>query len=369
MTATQSIPCTNKLSVPAKDVHLSTVSPSTINGIWYKAERLLHTPNAVTPAPGNNNARMVASDSSSRPHFVQKTTGNKFLCDENCPMWRGRKLCAHTVAVAESFNSLAQFVDALHKSKPECNLTKLVMTSNDRCKAGTKSGTSRRRGSNLHQVPITAYRSRLDDVWSAGPGPSSSVPTDSTTAYEHASPIGANSSYVGGDVSVECSSQTYNYHQPRTSDYPHFTPPPWYASPCHSSPYELYSYNYSPYCGPCGSRFQSETSESRPFVVKLLNNRIKKCRGCNREFARKVDGSLPDPPLDMVVCHEERRPFKDSSNITRLSRPHNVYYHANLSCIRMSNPTFLPHHLQIPAEFELSDAHKKYLREHLGCDC
>ena len=94
--------------------------------------------------------------------------------------------------------------------------------------------------------------------------------------------------------------------------------------------------------------------------VKLLNNRIKKCRGCNTEFARKVDGSLPDPPLSVVVCHEE--------NITIFSRPQNVYY-ANLSCIRMVNPTFSPHHLQVPADTELSEAHKNYLCEHIGCDC
>ena len=59
-------------------------------------------------------------------------------------MWRGCKVCAHTVAVAESFKSLKKFVDALHKSKPECNLTKLITTSKDRRKAGTKSGTPRR---------------------------------------------------------------------------------------------------------------------------------------------------------------------------------------------------------------------------------
>ena len=78
-----------KLSVPATEVCLATTSPSAIQNMWHKAERLLTTPNAITPAPGNENARMVASDSSSRPHFVHKTMGNKFLCDENCPMWMG----------------------------------------------------------------------------------------------------------------------------------------------------------------------------------------------------------------------------------------------------------------------------------------
>ena len=144
MSVTQSTPCTAKLSVPARDIHLSTVSPSTVTCMWEKAKRLLST-----PAPGNGNARMVASDSPARPHFVQKTTGR--LCDENCPMWR-RKVCAHTVAVAESLKSLKEFVDALHKSKPECNLTEMITTSNDRRKAGTKLGTPRRRGSSLCQL-------------------------------------------------------------------------------------------------------------------------------------------------------------------------------------------------------------------------
>ena len=233
--------------------------------------------------------------------------------------------------------------------------------------------TPRRKRNSLHQVPITAYRSRLDDVCSTDPGPSSSVATNSTTAYEQ-SFIGADSSYIGGDVSVGCSSQTYNYNQQSKSDYPYSTPPPLYTSSYMypSSPYEpygMYSYNYSSCGTPYGSRFYSESSESKPFVVKLLNNRIKKCRGCSTEFARKVDGSLPDPPLNIVVCHEERRPFRDSSNITRFSRPQNVYYHANLSCIRMGNPTFSPHHLHVPADTDLSEAHKKYLREHIGCDC
>lgn len=95
--------------------------------------------------------------------------------------------------------------------------------------------------------------------------------------------------------------------------------------------------------------------------MKLLNNRIKKCRGCNREFMRKVDGSPPDPPLNMVICHEERRPFIDSQNVKRSSRPQNVYYHCNLACIRANH---VGHDLQIPADVELSTPHKKYLREY-----
>lgn len=58
----QSTPCSTKLSIPAADVRISTVPPSTVNNMWDKAERLLRTPGAITRAPGNDNAQMVASD-------------------------------------------------------------------------------------------------------------------------------------------------------------------------------------------------------------------------------------------------------------------------------------------------------------------
>ena len=37
------------------------------------------------------------------------------------------------------------------------------------------------------------------------------------------------------------------------------------------------------------------------FDVTFLNNRIKKCHGCSREFARKVDGSSLPSPHELVV--------------------------------------------------------------------
>ena len=160
------------------------------------------------------------------------------------------------------------------------------------------------------------------------------------------------------------------------SDYQCFPSSPWYGSEFlyPSSPYgvqEMFGYNYSPY----GSYFKSPPQvlsphdELTPFLVKLLNNRIKKCRGCNQEVSRKVDGSPPDPPLNLVICHEERRPYRDTSNATRLSRPQNVYYHANLTCIRANHPSFIGCEVLIPTDVELSSAYSKDLHEHFGCKC
>ena len=49
------------------------------------------------------------------------------------------------------------------------------------------------------------------------------------------------------------------------------------------------------------------------YVVKLLNNRIKKCRGCDSLFSGKADGSISDPPNYLLIAHEERRPFADAT--------------------------------------------------------
>ena len=381
MSVNRNVVQSKKLSVPAADVQLTTVSTSTLQNMWEKAERLLNTPNAITPAPGNENARMVASDSSSRPHFVQKTAGNKFLCDDSCPMWRGQKVCAHAIAVAESLHCLKGFIETLRKSKAECNLTKLVTTSCERRKASTKSGAPRKRGSDRHKVPVTAYRSRLDDVCSSDfdtsvgtAGTSSAI--DSTSASHQQASVMVTESSVGGAIRVGCSSQSFYSSCPPHygSDYSYCPSSQWYGSeylyPPTFYPYnEPYSYNYSPQVQ-SQPQSSSPCSESDvPFTVKLLNNRIKKCRGCNWEFSRKVDGSPPDPPLNLVICHIERRPFRDASNATRLSHPQNVYYHANPSCIRANNPSFISSEVHIPKDIQLSSAHKKYMREHFGCEC
>ena len=157
----------HKLSVAAEDIELSTVPKATAQGIWGKASRLLNTPGSISKAPGNDSAFMVASQTLKKPHFVQ-VSANGNVCDEFCPMWRGRKLCAHTVAVAEKAQALPQFVHWLRKSNRECNLTMLVTTSKEKRSAGTKAGKPNRRSGSFRQTTlITAYRSSIDDVCTA----------------------------------------------------------------------------------------------------------------------------------------------------------------------------------------------------------
>ena len=64
--------------------------------------------------------------------------------------------------------------------------------------------------------------------------------------------------------------------------------------------------------------------------------------------------------------NEERRPFSDAQNVTRMSRPQNVYYHPNVSCIQRQNPSFVGSEIQVPADLELLPLHEKYLEDHFG---
>jgi hypothetical protein len=79
-------------------------------------------------------------------------------------MWRGRKVCSHTIAVAERANCLQSFVQVLQNSTQVCSLTNLITTLTDRRKAGTKSGTPKNRGKGPMKTPVTTFRSRLDEV-------------------------------------------------------------------------------------------------------------------------------------------------------------------------------------------------------------
>ena len=148
---------------------------------------------------------------------------------------------------------------------------------------------------------------------------------------------------------------SYGYYQDSQPFGP-FPPNAPLVSPI-SPPYSWSAPSFSP---------RLQEPEQRPYIVKLLNNRIRKCRGCGAVFSRKVDGSPPDPPHNLVIAHEERRPFSDAHNVTRMSRPQNVYYHPNVSCIRRQNPSFVTTEIQVSADLMLLPLYEKYLGDHFG---
>ena len=92
---------TTRLSVSAEDSGVTKLTLTTLQQMWEKAEELLSTHNAITPAPGSDSrAKMVMSYSSSMPHLVQKSSNGQYRCDEKYIGWISSKICSHSIAVA-----------------------------------------------------------------------------------------------------------------------------------------------------------------------------------------------------------------------------------------------------------------------------
>ena len=65
--------------------------------MWAKAEQYLNSERDIVPAPeSDSKAMMVASKSSSAPHFVCSTAEGQYSCDNGCLQWKSSKLCVHT---------------------------------------------------------------------------------------------------------------------------------------------------------------------------------------------------------------------------------------------------------------------------------
>ena len=97
--------------------YLSSQPAETIDAIYNKSVRLLNDPSLMTRAPGCNvKDRVVSGKTPGKFHHV--TYGKKlgeYRCDKSCPMWKGIKICSHTVASAEDNKELIAFVNGFSR--------------------------------------------------------------------------------------------------------------------------------------------------------------------------------------------------------------------------------------------------------------
>ena len=108
---------------------ITSVDPTILQHMSQKAERLLNKKNAIVQAPGSvdNSAFMVESDTSPRPHYVTIAKNGKVSCSVDCPGWKARNLCAHSLAAAEKLGITAEFLKWFKTKGPkQVNLTALV---------------------------------------------------------------------------------------------------------------------------------------------------------------------------------------------------------------------------------------------------
>ena len=106
------------------------------------------------------------------------------------------------------------------------------------------------------------------------------------------------------------------------------------------------------------------------YVVKLLNNCIKKCRGCRAAFSWKVDGSLPEPPNNLVLCHEEQRPFSEAKNVIHVWIDLRMFtiilYITMFPAFSAKTHHLLPQRFKYLQTLSYCHLHEKYLEDHFG---
>lgn len=161
----------------------------------------------------------------------------------------------------------------------------------------------------------------------------------------------------------------YSPSFPPTPSYPTFYPPP---VPYHS-PFTDVTNCYHPYLYKAPGTISSPTYTksppcNEPFMIKLLNGRIKVCAGCKGSHMKDADNGLLPPPHDICIGHSEPLTFINPRTGLECSKTGNAYYHVSLACIIKKHPDFTPAQIVCSDDVKmlLKEVHFKFLWDKLG---
>ena len=139
------------LSVKPSDSQMISIPYQIVEEMFQKADRLVTDQSNIVHAPGSSGKvhLVLSCTSSEQPHQVRTIGSNgQLACDKNCIRWVTHKICAHTIAVAETKNQLRKFLNWFNNSTRKPNFTALANMDmpQGRGKKATKA-TQRRKGS------------------------------------------------------------------------------------------------------------------------------------------------------------------------------------------------------------------------------
>ena len=247
-------PPTSLLSVQVQEVNLKANSESTLSGIWKTAEKILGSKAEYlveVPWISDKKARLVKSFSSPHPHLVvqQDSKGHIYQCHKNCEMFKGFRMCSHTIAVAEINGELKSFLEVLTNTTP--NLTTIAMQGLP-AGSGRKGGQEKHRKMKKETVLTRSVRQCMSCSYSAA--------LSDAQISEQQETVATNSGYLPITSSVVNSTSSLS-----TSPSNYFV-----------------------------SSVGTEAS-TNPFILKLKTKQIKVCQSCRSNF----EG--PNDTLGMVT--------------------------------------------------------------------
>ena len=103
---------------------------------------------------------------------------------------------------------------------------------------------------------------------------------------------------------------------------------------------------------------------NKPFFVMNINGRIKKCAGCQREFADPFDPVF----VGIVIQHIKRDYYNDKNGFQRIGSEQARYYHPNKQCIMVCHQHFSSRMLQLHPGVSVDELQARHFRQHLGIE-
>ena len=324
-------PPLKQLCVSVEESGVTKLTITTLQHMWQKAEELLNSDNAITPAPGKDKlAKMVISYSSSVPHMVTNTQSGQYKCDSNCLNWTSSAICSHTLAVAQLNNDLMQWYNS---STTLPNITCLAMSGLPSGR-GRKGGVTKR--TRDRQEKSTPEMTVLRPIFQPGLTVTSSATTTSIGAHSSTLSVFSSTNVFNSSVVGQINVPSQSAHGPTVITASQTAP----QSTCSIQP------------------------NTNPFYVRFIQGNIRMCQGCKSSL-HLSDGSIPVPPFDVAVARAERKTFRDKNGeLVTPRQEQTCHYHFRIDCIRAVEPNFIPMALQLPQDVlpSLTFIHREYLR-------
>lgn len=331
------------LSIPPERAQIIEIPLPVLQGMFEKAATMVKDKSAVWRIPDESNEValrfMVHSKTSRYPRQVEvNVKTGKAQCDKDCVNWATYSMCSHTLAAAETADSLKEF---LHWFKGRKRLPRLSAISNLNMpnNSGQKGGTRRRKGASnkpsTEGRPTVCSRVLQPSNNAVANVPASHVVPDHSPAWQsHPIHIQMQPSINLGNAENSPFAYNYPFGQTTACTLPSF------PGQGHDAPENMQVYH--------PQRPKPPTGIFAFALLSFLDSRVTRCYGCAQSL--KPEGLVPQAPNDLVVTTRlHRKYFKDGRQHVS-PEVSSVYCHVNLYCVTAAFPGFQPSLCQVPSD-------------------
>ena len=324
------------LSVQPENTQIITVPYSVLKELFAEAGRILHSQNSLVQSPAftldarKEDLWFVASkEEANKPHSVKVSDTGQVTCVQ----WARHNICSHTVAVAEKVNMLSKYLQRFRNRRKTGTLSKMAEVGAPKTSGQKNKATQRRKGRSNAKVtgPLTVFpqHSRIppSDQLPVGIQQNSNLPTSL--------PVQLNT------IPLQVPPLSLPLLIPQHPD------------------------GFSPTTQGPTQKPDPPPGLAEVTLLHLCDPRVSVCHGCSQPI--RSAGTHVPPPADMVVVSKMRHEYTVVGE-RRQGKMGNVYFHANLTCIKKKVAHFMPSLLTVQRHVRLllTPLHEQHLIDSIG---